>query len=562
MGATWMSNSNGSTRRREQVREEARRRRIERGDTYDYGSGTSSRNTTSYSERLKQSDARTSRVARSSSASSSSQRSTTSSTRRLGTTTSSTSRGSHARSTSDSARDHSSSANRYSTSGATAVRRSYTDRSQSKGLNFKLIILITIAVVLLVAVIWSVTYCMRVSSNLHAGVDDDLRAALVKTDMANEPFYMLLLGTDASQEREDTGDFGGNYRSDSMILARIDAPNQTVTLISIHRDTVYDFGGEWGEQKINAAYAIGGPALAVQAVSDLAGVPISHYAEINFDAFIALVDTLGGIEVDVPIDIDDEDAEVNLVAGVQVLNGHDALGLARARSVYNNVAGDPDEMRAANQRMVIAAIARELLSADVATIAATVEELSKYVTTTLEINDIIGLAQAFQGIDPSTNIYSAMMPVVSDYHDDLWWEYVDEDKWEKMKERVDAGLPPTETDVVDEVSGVVLATAGGVPEDSTKYAYVAVWNGTDREGVGTEAGDILEKAGYIHVYVDSADSTDYAETIIYFDDPAQEFGAKELAKTLGQGRVVQNTGEVYYDDQFLVIIGADWESPN
>lgn len=560
MGATWMSDSNGSTSRREQVRNEARRRRIERGDLYETGN-TPSRSTTSYSERLKQSEGRTSRVSRSA-AGSSSRRNTSSSTRRLGASARSETSTSYARSTGESTRDYSRSASRYSTAGGAATRRSYTDRPKSGGLNVKLIVLIAIAAALLVAVAWGVSYCMRVSSNLHAGVDDDLRAALVKTDMANEPFYMLLLGTDASQERDDTGDFGGNYRSDSMILARIDAPNQTVTLISIHRDTVYDFGGEWGEQKINAAYTIGGPALAVKAVSDLAGVPISHYAEINFDAFIALVDTLGGIEVDVPIDIDDEDAEVSLTAGVQVLDGHQALGLARARSVYNNVAGDPDEMRAANQRMVISAIARELLAADVATIAATVEQLSQYVTTTLEINDIVGLAQAFQGVDPSTNIYSAMMPVVSDYHDDLWWEYVDEDKWKKMIERVDAGLPPTETDVVDEVSGVVLATAGGVPEDSAKYAYVAVWNGTSQEGLGTEAGDMLEKAGYLHVYVDSADSTDYPETLIYYDDPAQAFGAHELAKTLGQGRVVQNTGEVYYDDQFLVIIGADWQSPH
>src|SRR5699024_12037354 len=59
--------------------------------------------------------------------------------------------------------------------------------------------------------------------------------------------------------------------------------------------------GEYGQNKLNAAHALGGAALAVQTVSDLAGVPISHYAEINFDGFKDVVDALGGVEVDVQI---------------------------------------------------------------------------------------------------------------------------------------------------------------------------------------------------------------------------------------------------------------------
>ena len=73
--------------------------------------------------------------------------------------------------------------------------------------------------------------------------------------------------------------------------------------------------GEYGVNKLNAAHVFGGPALSVQTVSKLAGVDISHYAEINFDGFRDIVDALGGIEVDVPMTIDDEDAGGHLDAG-------------------------------------------------------------------------------------------------------------------------------------------------------------------------------------------------------------------------------------------------------
>src|SRR5699024_9542927 len=111
------------------------------------------------------------------------------------------------------------------------------------------------------------------SGNLHAGVDADLRAALVETDLANEPFYLLLMGTDGSSDRESSEEFAGDqFRSDSIMLTRIDTVGKKVTLVSVHRDTLVDMG-EYGQNKLNAAHALGGAALAVQTVSDLAGVP-------------------------------------------------------------------------------------------------------------------------------------------------------------------------------------------------------------------------------------------------------------------------------------------------
>ncbi len=113
--------------------------------------------------------------------------------------------------------------------------------------------------------------------------------------------------------------------------------------------------------------------------------------------------------------IDDEDAGGHVDEGLQTLNGDQALILCRARHAYDEF-GPGDEYRAANQRLVMSAIAKKLLSADAASMASTVQALSKYVTTDLGVTDIIGLAQAMQGLDPSTDIYSAMEPTTSGVH--------------------------------------------------------------------------------------------------------------------------------------------------
>ena len=83
---------------------------------------------------------------------------------------------------------------------------------------------------------------------------------------------------------------------------------------------------------------------------------------------------------------------------------------------------DGDRYRAANQRLVLGAIAKKILSSDVATMAATIEALSQYVTTDFKIADILALANSLQGLDPSEDIYSAMEPTISEYRNETWYE--------------------------------------------------------------------------------------------------------------------------------------------
>ena len=421
----------------------------------------------------------------------------------------------------------------------------------------------TLAVVLIGAGA-AFAYVNVLSGNFRSGLGDTSKY-LVKTSLT-QPFYMLLMGTDGSAERDESGDFGDSYRTDSIMLARIDPVNKKVTLVSLHRDTMIDYGDEYGVNKLNAAHVFGGPELSVKTVSKLAGVDISHYAEINFDGFREIVDALGGVEVDVPMTIDDEDAGGHLDAGLQTLNGDQALILCRARHAYDEI-GPGDEYRAANQRLVMAAIAKKLLSADVATMASTVQTLSKYVTTDLGVTDIIGLAQNMQGLDPSTDIYSAMEPTTSKYIDGVWYEVNNTEEWKAMMKRVDAGLSPTEGNVVDQVSGTILATTGDGSASSAGEAgsggavksggTVAIRNGNGVSGAGLDAAERIQGLGY-SVNTSNADNFDYAKTIVVYKTAAEKEYAEAIVSKLGVGEAVQNDNTYLFEEDFLIVLGADW----
>ena len=401
-----------------------------------------------------------------------------------------------------------------------------------------------------------------INSALHSGLDSSLWSVLTKVN-AGEPFYMLLLGTDESADRQDDEELAGVFRSDTIILTRVDPKQQTLTLVSIPRDTQVDLG-EYGTQKINAAHAFGGATLAVQAVEDLTGVAISHYAEIDFDGFIGLVDTLGGVEVDVPMTIDDEDAGGHVDAGLQTLDSWQALTLCRARNAYEEVVGSGDLYRAANQRLVLGAIVKKVLASDPATMANAINSCAQYVRTDLDVNAVLDLANQFRGFDSEQHLYTAVYPVVSEYTDDIWWDIAQEEEWEAMRARMEEGKAPLTEDIVDPTTGTVLATAGdsarGAVDSAdagTHSGLVIVRNGSQHDGAAAKAATALEQMGF-KTDVDNADAFDYPETLVIYKDTTQSSEAQQIVDVLNCGNAVHNDGTYAFEGDFLVVIGADW----
>ena len=229
-------------------------------------------------------------------------------------------------------------------------------------------------------------------------------------------------------------------RSDVTMLARIDPEAGVVDLISVPRDTMIDIEGH-GTQKINAAYAFGGPSEAVKTLSTFAGVPITHYVEVHFEELKDVVNELGGIQVNVPESFYSDTSGISLEAGEQTLDGDQALAFARERHATR--AGDFS--RAQAQRMIIEAIVEKVLSKSITEIPGTVESLARCVTTDYSVTDLVSLALTFK--DKGLTMYSAACPSYTLNQDGISYVGTQYAEWQDMMRRVDAGLDPTDTSV-------------------------------------------------------------------------------------------------------------------
>ena len=164
-----------------------------------------------------------------------------------------------------------------------------------------------------------------------------------------KPQTLLLLGSDRRWADKENGD---PARSDTMMLVRLDPDESAITVMSIPRDLRAEVPG-YGIEKINNAYAFGGPALTVRTIKKLTGLDIHHVVNVNFGGFREAVDALGCFYIDVDrryyhsnegVPIGQRYAEIDVPAGYQKLCGQDALDYVRFRYA------DSDLVRAARQQ--------------------------------------------------------------------------------------------------------------------------------------------------------------------------------------------------------------------
>lgn len=175
----------------------------------------------------------------------------------------------------------------------------------------------------------------------------------------------LLVGSDSRQHLSPeqqaelaTGGDVGNGRTDTILLVHIGALGSGIatTMVSLPRDSYVDIPGH-GQDKINAAFAIGGAPLLTQTVEQATGLRLDHYAEVGFDGFAELVDAVGGVTMCPAEPISDPLAGIDLPAGCQELDGRNALGFVRSRATPR---ADLDRMR--NQRAFMSALLHRVAS--------------------------------------------------------------------------------------------------------------------------------------------------------------------------------------------------------
>jgi len=240
-----------------------------------------------------------------------------------------------------------------------APRESRSRRALTPGRIFKYLLLAALAWILLSLVVFFVSAQTTESSG---GRVEDVLSGGSSTLTGSTT---LVLGSDARSDKTREPGSGGPARSDSILLLRTSLGQ--VRRLSVLRDSFAEIPGA-GPQKINAAYAIGGPALAVRTVEGFLGndLEINHVIEVSFEEFPELIDALGGVNVKVRRRIcakpfGNFERGFRLKKGTRHLNGERALGFARVRK--NPCAPNEDDRdRAARQQEVLSAMRRRLLS--------------------------------------------------------------------------------------------------------------------------------------------------------------------------------------------------------
>ena len=211
-------------------------------------------------------------------------------------------------------------------------------------------------------------------------------------------YTILLSGVD--------NDAGG---SDTNMLMRFDAENDTIDIVSLPRDSLMSNG-----HKLNYAYNNGGTDKLRSEIEDLLGVPVDFYVSVNLKGFVALIDQIGGVEFDVPCDMDYDDPyqdlHIHFKAGLQKLNGQQAMEVVRFRHNNDNTGygGRQDLGRIETQQAFLKAVAQKLMKIE--NLPAMAETFLKYVKTDLTLGNLVWLANEALSMGGMDAIHFATLP--------------------------------------------------------------------------------------------------------------------------------------------------------
>jgi LCP family protein required for cell wall assembly len=216
----------------------------------------------------------------------------------------------------------------------------------------------------------------------------------------DRPYQILVMGIDRVLDSPIGSPASFNGRSDSMLLIRFDPSDRTVQMLSIPRDTQVPIP-EYGMTKINAANVYGGASLAQEVVSTkLNGVKIDRYVRLDTQGLSALVDALGGIEVNVPKRMKYKDntqkLNIDLYAGGQTLNGVQAEGFTRFR---NDEDGDIGRIK--RQQIVLKAVKTKITSpSTLLRLSDLINVIQKHTDSNLSFDEMTAIATFTMTLKP------------------------------------------------------------------------------------------------------------------------------------------------------------------
>ena len=257
---------------------------------------------------------------------------------------------------------------------------------------------------------------------------------------AKNRINFLIIGVDAEDLTNDSG------RSDAIMILSMDMLNKKANLLSIPRDTYVEIPGD-GMNKINHAFYSGGIDLAKQTIVGLLHIPLDYYVITNFSGFQGIIDTLGGVEIDVEKRMYHHtyDGLIDIDAGLQTLDGETALQYVRFRS---DALGDIS--RSERQRKFMVALFEKMKSPEtILKLPQLVPQLSAMTNTDLSSGQLLQLVKLMNEVD-LTSITMSVLP--GDFMDQggiSYWQVNEEDMNALISEYYSEPVKETDTDTAN-----------------------------------------------------------------------------------------------------------------
>ena len=375
-----------------------------------------------------------------------------------------------------------------------------------------------------------------------------------------DPFTVLILGVSEDIETALT---------DTIMVASYNPKTQKATLLSIPRDTFVGNNKKKATSydKLNALYQ-SSPEKALDAVNEITGLDIKYYIVISNNALVELVDEIGGVEYDVPIDMDYDDSSqdlyIHLKAGLQTLNGEQAEGLVRFRhnndgTSYPVEYGDNDIGRMRTQREFLKVVLEQTIQLkNITKIGSFIDIFKDNVTTNITdwslIKDYIPYVVDFN----TENLQTASVPgttgALGAYN--LSFFIYDEEETEKLvNELFMTQNGTTETSTSDNTNTSTNSTSSS---STTKNSAIKIelLNGSGDSTLLNKATKALKNKGY-NVYKTGTTSST-AKTTIVNKKAVSTDTTSDIKDVLGVGSISSSTSSSSTVD-ITVVLGKDYK---
>jgi LCP family protein required for cell wall assembly len=376
---------------------------------------------------------------------------------------------------------------------------------------------------------------------------------------------ILLLGTD--ERAGDNAEYNvlNGIRPDVLVVVSIDVDKGGVTMVNLPRDLLIplpecpptegtDGVAAGTVDQLNHAMTYGGMDCQGNTVETMTDIHLDHMVMIDFAGFQDIVNSIGGVEMCIPTAIDDPKAHLTLDAGVQTLNGEQALGLARSRASTEQ---GSDLNRIENQQRMMGAILREVTGGDIMSSPTTLYDFIGSVTDSMVTDDgltvdkMTELAIAMREVDLG-RMNMVTVPVI-DAPSNKNKVALNEGPAQELFAAVASGdvLPEEES---EDKGGESETPEGSVVEPGD--VSVRVFNGTAQNGLAEVVQGLLEEQGFIVTDIGNPGPRNPQQSTIYHG-PGQEAAAQTLAAALDTVR----TEEVpdFGEELELVMVESDWD---